>query len=137
MKYLEKKDWPNIVFANKEVLEWCTPELKICRAIFILKPYLLRLRACYLVRKTFVDRLHTDIPFRLKYLYVHEPENGPTHICWRKVPRCLAVDTGLENYQRLLSEHIAIMDKLLDGIDVERYQWILNNVRIVEGHLTF
>jgi len=136
INFLNKKEWPNIVFANKEVLELCTPDLKIGRATCILKPYVQRLHACYLARQMFVARLHQDIPFRLKYLFVHEPETGPTHICWRKVPpRCLAIDTGLENCQRLLSGHIAQMDMLLQGIDAERYQWILNNVRIVEGRI--
>ncbi len=134
MKYLKRNEWPNIVASNKEVLSWCTPDLKISRARFILKPYMLRLHACHLVRKQFIERLQTDIPFRIKYLYIHEPETGPTHICWRKVPpRCISLFEGLQNSQRLMSVEIEQLTRMLQNIDPQRYNWVLNNVRLVDG----
>jgi hypothetical protein len=131
---LDKKDWPNIVFANKEVLRLFTPQLRLGRAMYILKPTMLKLHACHRARTIFVNRLLEDIPYRKKFLFVHEPETGPTHICWRKVPPCcLSIFTGLSNIQRLLSREIDWMTLVLEDIHVDRYEWILNNVKIING----
>ena len=134
INFLDKKDWPNIVFANKEVLRLFTPQLRLSRAMYILKPTMLKLQACYIARKKFIKRLLEDIPYRKRFLFVHEPETGPTHICWRKVPpRCLSIFTGLSNIQRLMSREIDRMNIVLENIHVDRYEWILNNVKIING----
>lgn len=132
--YLDKKYWPNIVFANKEVLRLFTPQLRVSRAMYFIKPLILRLHACHRARTIFVNRLLLDIPYRKKYLYVHVPETGPTHICWRKVPpRCLSVFDGLRNTQRLIAKEIEMMNLLLEDVEVDRYEWVLNNVKIIDG----
>ena len=69
-----------------------------------------------------------------KYLFIHECEDKPTHVCWRKVPpACLSVYEGLENCQRLLSGEIEQLTRILENFPVEQYEWLLQNVRIIEG----
>lgn len=134
MSYLNIKFWSNIVCLNKEVHTKCKSDLHRARALFVLKPYILRLKACYQVRRQFVNRLKTDVGFRNKYLFIHECEDKPTHVCWRKVPpACLSVYDGLENCQRLLSGEIEQLTKILENFPVEQYEWLLQNVRIIEG----
>lgn len=134
MSYLNIKYWPNIVCINKEVQQKCKSDLRRARALFVLKPYILRLKACYEARIQFVQRLQSDIDFRNRYLFIHECEEKPTHVCWRKLPpTCLSVYKGLENCQRLLSSEIEQVTKILDNFPVEQYEWLLQNVRIIEG----
>lgn len=137
LSYTQKKYWIYISTCNKEVYNLCKPIIEEARAVFMIKPVVLRLRSCYIARRTFIKRLQEDIAFRKKYLYIHEPRNGPTHICWHRVPpSCLAVRKGLEQLQRLLVDDIELTNNLMMDFNVEQYNWVLNNVRIVDGTLT-
>jgi len=134
LTYMKIKDWNFILFSSKEVYSLCRPIVVQTRAIYRLKPYLLRLQACFLARRTFVRRLEEDIGFRRKYLYIHEPRNGPTHICWRRVPPyCLTVRRCLKHLQRLIADKVERTNNFLLGFEPEQYQWLLDNIRIVDG----
>ena len=136
LTYMKIKDWIIILFSNKEVYSICRPIAVQTRAIYRLKPYLLRLQACFLARRTFVKRLEEEIGFRQKYLYIHEPRNGPTHICWRRVPPyCLTVSKSLKHLQRLIAADVERTNNFFMTFEPEQYQWLLDNVRIVDGIL--
>lgn len=137
LTYTQKKYWIYILACNKEVHMLCKPLVEEARAFFLIKPIVLRLRSCYIARRIFIKRLQEDIGFRKKYLYIHEPRNGPTHICWHRVPpSCLAVRTGLEQLHRLLVDDIEMAKNIMMDFNVEQYNWVLDNVRIVDGTLT-
>lgn len=104
---------------------------EVARASYVLKPYILRLQACYAVRKVFIDRLKRDIDYRLKYLYIHDPENAPLHICWRRVPpNCLSIFRGLKNAQRLLSKEIREVATILQHFRPDQYEFVLQTIRM-------
>lgn len=131
IQYLPIGVWPNILCLSKEARAVCEDRYRLEKARFVLKPYILRLKACYAVRKTFVHRLRTDLDYRLKYLYIHEPIDRPIHVCWRKVPpKCLSVFKGLENIQRLLVGEIAMVTNLLRHIRPDQYEFFLRTMRI-------
>lgn len=110
----------------------CKPHLRKEKAKLTLKPMVLKLHACAIARRLFSNRLRKDIPFRLRYLFVHETEDpNNTHICWRKVPpRCISVYRGkdpLKKFIRLLRPDIEEMSKLLREYQIEEYNWVLSN----------
>lgn len=131
IQYLPIGVWPNILCLSKEARALCEDQRRILKARFRLKPYILRLKACYEARRMFVYRLWTDIDYRLKYLYIHEPYNAPVHVCWRKVPpKCLSVYKGLVNIQRLLVNEISTVNALIQHIRPDQYDFFLRNMRI-------
>jgi len=76
-----------------------------------------------------MERLQKDIPFRIKYLFVHETEDKPTHICWRKVPpKCLSVGTGLANAQRLMVNEIKQLQTIIEHFDTDHYYFMLHHL---------
>ena len=136
LTYIKVKDWFYIIFFNKEVFNICRPTIYKTRAMYKLKPHLLRFHSCFLARKLFINRIEEDIGFRRKYLYIHEPRNGPTHICWHRIPpSCLTVRDGLEELLRLIAGELERTQSILIGFEPEQYQWLLDNVRIVDGVL--
>tara|TARA_B100001057_G_scaffold500836_1_gene618194 strand:+ start:2920 stop:3345 length:426 start_codon:yes stop_codon:yes gene_type:complete len=134
INFLEKKYWINIVVLNKEIHKLLKNNLVFQKAIHVLKPYLLKLHATYLVRKKFIDRLNTDLEYRNRYFYIHMTEQP--HFCWLKPPpRFLAINPDLENIVRILRREAVHLDKLLGNFHPRYYNFLLKHVILKDGKL--
>ena len=121
----------DIVYINKDVYQRTLSRYKIRAAHNKIRPYILRLQACYFVRKKFIDRLKRDVLYRQRYLYIHNTESNPTHLCWRKMPPVnISVHRDLETIQTLIREDINVINAALEGFRPEQYMWLLKHVAI-------
>lgn len=136
IQFLQKKYWINILTLNKEVYNNLQEYLVFEKSVFIIKPYILRLHACYLVRKTFVDRIKIDVEYRNRYLYIHRTEEP--HFCWlQPPPTFLTIGGRLENTVRLLRHEAVRFDRLLDHFSPMHYNFLLKHVVIKDSKITF
>ena len=134
INFLEKKYWINIVILNKEIHNLLKTNLVFHKAIHILKPYILKLRATNLVRRKFLDRLQTDLEYRKRYFYIHQTDQP--HFCWlQHPPRFLAVNPDLENIIRILRREAIQLDKILGNFHPRYYNFILKHVILQDGKL--
>ena len=124
----------DILYLNKDLYNRTLSPCKIRAAHNRIRPYILRLQACYQVRKKFVDRLKRDVLYRQRYLYIHNTEINPTHLCWRKMPPVnISVHRDLETIQQLIREEINVINAALEGFTPEQYMWLLKHVAIDNG----
>jgi len=136
IQYLQKKYWINILSLNKEVYQNLKEYLLLQKAIWVLKPYMLRLHSCYLVRKKFIDRIKNDVEYRTRYLYIHRTEQP--HFCWlQPPPNFLTIGGTLENTVRLLRHEAVRFDRLLDHFSPMYYNFLLKHVVIKDSRITF
>ena len=129
MQYLPLKKLINILTINKEINALVTKDIQVRKALWTLRPIILRLQASYQCRKLFVHRLKTDIEYRKCYLHVHETDNP--HFCWKKPPpKCIST-TGLH----VLDDEVVLMKEFMDQFDTRHYSWILNHVIVSDDNL--